>query len=552
MSYQSEENLRKQRERFLSFAFAASDLLLEIDDLGKITYALGAIKKFTGKDHAGELLTQNWLDLFIPKDRMSLEHMLAKAFPGQRCGPALTYLQHISVENRQEENKSNVVISAIKMPDKPQTYIGIATSNSLIEQLGNTSAKSNKIMHNKESFIEAAQQTLNIANDLDQDVDLSMIHLPGAEKAQNRFENEVWGNLTKDINTLLRKNSIDGNSAATIGAGHFTLLRAQDTKVDELIKDITKITKKHDPFDEGLEVNIKNVNVDTKGMDEMDITRALFYTLNEFERVGTDIPKELSTLSSCLKVFVTNNTIKIREFKKIVQDLDFQMYFQPIVDLKTRECSHYEMLCRFREGNTYEWIMFGEGIGMAAEFDFAVCRQALNYIDTKRWKSSESYSINISGQSIADKAFLIKFNKAIDLHKDIKHRIIIEITESTQIKDLDFVGNVIKELQNKGIRIALDDFGAGAASFQYLSSMNVDYVKIDGKFIKNILNETRDMVLVKNLTQMCKDLDVKVVGEFIENKEIADLLLEFGIDYGQGYFFGKPRPSPDYQKPSIR
>ena len=553
MSTQNEEQLKKQRERFLSFSFAASDLLLEIDDLGKITYALGSIKKFTGKESSSDLLGQHWLEIFIPKDRMTLEHMVTKAAPGHRCGPSLTSLQHLIGSNKEEsEKKSNVVISAIKMPDKPQTYIGIATSNTLIDQLGNTCVISGDKIHDKESFIDSAQQTLRIAKDIGQDVDLSMIHLPGAEKAQNRFGKEAWSNLSEGINNLLRDYSIDGNSAATLGAGHFTLLHTSDVDIEELVEKFSGISKEHDPFNEGLDVDIKNITADTRDMDERDIARALFYTLNEFERRGTNVADELDTLSSSLKVFVTANVSKIREFKNIVQNLDFQMHFQPIVELRTRECNHYEMLCRFREGNTYEWIVFGEGIGMAAEFDFAVCRQALNYIDTKRWNTNESYSINVSGQSIADKAFLIKLNKAIDLHKNIKHRIILEITESTQIRDLDFVGRVIKSFQNKGIRIALDDFGAGAASFQYLSNMHVDYVKIDGKFIKNILNETRDMVLVKNIAQMCKDLDVKVVGEFVENKEIAALLLELGIDYGQGYFFGKPSPAPDYKKPSRR
>ena len=544
MSTQSEEQLREQRERFLSFSFAASDLLLEIDDQGNITYALGTIKEFTKKETAEELVGQHWVELFVPKDRMVLEHMITKAKPGHRCGPTMTYLRSSTKDDDKDGKNSNVVVSAIKIPDKPQTYIGVARSNTLIDQLGKTGDK----VSDKESFVDAAQHTLNIAHDLGQDVDLSMIHLPDAEKAQNRYGKDAWSNLSEGISKMLREHSIDGNSAAALGTGHFTMLHVADVEIEELVDKITELSKEHDPFNEGLEVNYKNITADTQDMDEQDITRALFYTLNEFERVGTNIADELSTLSSCLKIFVTANTQKIREFKHIVQDLDFQMHFQPIVDLKTRECTHYEMLCRFKEGNTYEWIMFGEGIGMAAEFDFAVCRQALNYIDTKRWNSNESYSINVSGQSIADKAFLIKLNKALDLHKDIKHRIILEITESTQIKDLEFVGRVVKSLQDKGIRIALDDFGAGAASFQYLSSMQVDYVKIDGKFIKNILNETRDMVLVKNLAQMCKDLGVKVVGEFVESKEIADLLLELNIDYGQGYYFGKPGPAPDYKK----
>ena len=143
----------------------------------------------------------------------------------------------------------------------------------------------------------------------------------------------------------------------------------------------------------------------------------------------------------------------------------------------------------------------------------------------------------------------MKLEKQIEQFAGIKDRLIFEITESTQIKDLDKVGEVVSTLRKDGLKIALDDFGAGSASFQYLSSMHVDFVKIDGKYIKNILNDKRDMIMVKNLTQMCKDLDMKVVAEFVEDKEISSTLKDLGIDYGQGYYFGKPMPDPDYTKP---
>ncbi|MFP4098248.1 MAG: EAL domain-containing protein [Alphaproteobacteria bacterium] len=550
MSAQSEEQLKKQRERFLSFAFAASDLLLEVDRSGKILYAIGAIKNFTGKENAKSIKGQIWLDSFVQKDRMMLKHMVSQAEPGRRCGPGLASLLHHEAGKNHNKNR-NVVVSAIKMPGNPNSYISIATSNPVMDQLGSNARKEqgNKIL-DKESFIDAAQHTLKMAADLGQDVDMTMIDLPGADTAQNRFGKDDWSKFSEDIDSLLRERSIDGGSAAALGGGRFSLLHTSDTNIHELRNQISHISKEYDPFDEGFTVKTKSISANMGDMDEKDVTRALFYTLNEFERQGTEL--SIENLNSSFKIFVAANTQKISEFKNIIQNLDFSMHFQPIVDLHKKNCSHYEMLCRFKKGNTFEWIIFGEEIGMAAEFDFAVCRRAMNYIDTKRWKTKESFSINISGQSIADEAFLIKLNKLIDLHQNIKHRIILEITESTQIKDLSHVGQVVKDLRDKGVRIALDDFGAGSASFQYLNSMYVDYVKIDGKYIKNILNETRDMVMVKNLTQMCKDLEIKVVGEFVESKEIADFLLELGVDYGQGYYFGRPEPSPVYEKSALR
>lgn len=542
----SKNNLKQQRERFLSFAFAASDLLLEIAENGSISYALGTIKNFTGQENADALIGTSWLDLFVQKDHISLKHMISQSTPGHRCGPMLVYLNHAALDKEGDEH-NDVIVSAITMPGKKQIYISVAASNALMNQLGKTEKqKHKKTILDKESFIESAHDVLRMASDMNQDVDLTMIHLLSSEQAQNRFGKDVWSLFSENINSLLRDYSVDGNAAANLGAGHFSLLHTPNAEIDKLTEQISVLSKTYDPFNEGLDIQSKSISANMEDMDEKDVTRALFYTLNEFERTGAQM--NIQTLNSSFKVFVTSNTQKVREFKNIIQALDFNLNFQPIVNLGTRNCSHYEMLSRFKSGDTLEWIMFGEGIGLAAEFDFAVCRRALNYIETKRWNTKESYAINISGQSISDSAFLIKLSKAIDLHKDIKHRIIFEITESTQIRDLDYAGEVIKKLQKKGVKVALDDFGAGAASFQYLSNMHVDYVKIDGKYIKNILNDTRDMVMVKNLAQMCKDLGIEVIAEYVENEEVYKALLDLGITYGQGYYFGRPRPSPDYKK----
>ncbi len=535
-----EDSLKKQRERFLSFSFATSDLLLEVDENDSVQFALGAIKGLTGNRDAKSLIGSNWLDIFNKKDRMILKLMVKKAQPGLRCGPML-------VSFKKAKKTQNTIVSAIKMPDKTETFITIASGNALMNQLGQlTRDHEERKPLDKETFIDAAQEVLLMASELGQDVDMTLIDIPSSDKAMKRFGKEGWDKLSADVDKLLCENSVDGGTAAYLGGGHFSIIHDSDLDVDVLTGKINDISKEHDPFGEGLEIKTKSISADMAGVSEHDATRALFYTLNEFERNGTELT--IGALNSNFKAFVTANTHKIQEFKNILQKLSFSMHFQPIVNLKTMECSHYEMLCRFREGNTFEWIMFAEDIGMASEFDIAVCRRALNYIDKKRKNTSETFSINISGQSISDDNFLLKFTDEIAKHDSIKDRLIFEITESTQIKDLNKVGEVVARLRDDGLKIALDDFGAGSASFQYLSSMHVDFVKIDGKYIKNIANDKRDMIMVKNLTQMCKDLDMKVIGEYVENEEISNILKQIGIDYGQGYYFGKPSAGPGYSK----
>ena len=119
-----------------------------------------------------------------------------------------------------------------------------------------------------------------------------------------------------------------------------------------------------------------------------------------------------------------------------------------------------------------------------------------------------------------------------------------EITESSEIKDLDKVDGFIQQLRKKGYPVCLDDFGAGAASFQYLHKLQVDGVKIDGAYVRNVLTSTRDATMVKNMTQMCHEMGVYVVAEMIENEDQKDFLRAIGVDKGQGWLFGKAEDKP--------
>ena len=121
-----------------------------------------------------------------------------------------------------------------------------------------------------------------------------------------------------------------------------------------------------------------------------------------------------------------------------------------------------------------------------------------------------------------------------------------EITESSHIKDLEKVNKFVTNLKNEGYQIALDDFGAGSASFQYLQQLHVDHLKIDGKYTRKLLSSQRDAAMVKNLVQMCKDMDIKVIAEFVEEEAQLEVLRNLEVEYGQGYLFGKPAPKPEY------
>jgi EAL domain-containing protein (putative c-di-GMP-specific phosphodiesterase class I) len=534
------QDLKLQRDRFLAFAFSSADLLIEVAIDGSILYALGASKGMTGFDES-EIIGKKWLNLFSVYDQAQVIHLYETSKTGQRCGPLLVELNELVT-------KRKAIFTGIKMPSSNKFYITLAFSNLAMSKIaGALGTPANKKLFTREDFIDQAKDTLELARSLGQTVEMTLLDFSPTEEDRKRMGEKNWGTLVSTIAGFLQAQSADGQAAAQIADGRFSVIHSPDVDKDYLRKRVESIALENDPESQGVNIATKTIGSDLSALSERDAARALVYTINEFERNGTSLTIE--NLNSGFKAYAEANAQKIKEFKALIERLDFALYFQPIVDLKTMEVSHYEMLSRFKTGDTLEWIMFGEDIGMAPEFDLAVLERAINHISFKAGSSRTKFSLNISGQSIEDENFFQKLEEKLERSKDIKERLHFEITESSHIKDLDRVNDFIERLQANGFKIALDDFGAGATSLQYLQRLKVDCVKIDGKYIRKLLSSQRDAALVKNLTQMCKDLEITVVAEYVEEQAQCDILRELGVDYGQGHFFGKPESAPTFLPP---
>lgn len=527
------------RNRFIAFAFASGDLFLEIDQHGNIEYAVGAAQSLVGKNDS-ELIGMNWLQLFTNTDRDVLKSMARKVEDGTRRGPVLADI------NPEITKRKKVFLNAIKMPHSKMLYITMGHNSIMMNKIAGTMREvQDAEILDKNNFLYAAQDAIDAAKEMDQDLDITFLDLNASAQEKYRYGDENWEDMKDDIAKMLKSRSVDGNAAAEVSDGRYSVIHDKNFDPEMLFDQVQKIAKKKDPSGDGLDVFFKSVSSDVEGLSDKEATRALIYTINEFERQGSEL--SVDTLNGAFKEYMNENAEKIKEFESFIKNLDFKLHFQPIVNLETLEASHYEMLCRFDDGDTLEWVMFGEDVGMAPEFDIAVCERAIKYISRNPPTDKTRFAINISGQSIQDLNFFKDLKKLLENSNNVKDKVIFEITESSEIQQLDVVNGFITELQESGFRVALDDFGAGSASFRYLQNLNVDYVKIDGQYVRKILTSQRDLAMVKNLTQMCIDMDIKVIAEFVEDLEQAKLLKEIGVDYCQGYFFGKAEPRPKFK-----
>ena len=232
--------------------------------------------------------------------------------------------------------------------------------------------------------------------------------------------------------------------------------------------------------------------------------------------------------------------------QKALKENRFEPWFQPILDLKTDKVSHYESLARMldEEGKVIMpglFVDMAETFGLIGDIDRMIIEKTLKY-KTKVKERGLCFSVNLSGKDLWDKALLGFLKDKIKEAGIDAQRLIFEITETAAIHELKVAVEFINTLKEMGCNFSLDDFGVGFTSFRYLQEMRIDYIKIDGTFVTKLVESRHDRLFVKSMVDVAKGMGIKTVAEFVENKETIAVLREYGVDYAQGYFVGKPAP----------
>lgn len=216
--------------------------------------------------------------------------------------------------------------------------------------------------------------------------------------------------------------------------------------------------------------------------------------------------------------------------------------YQPIVDANTGDTVLYECLVRMlsAEGelvNAGAFIPAVEHLGLARVIDGYVLKKAVEELG----KSVDiSFSVNVSAYTITDESWMRTLVSMLKKQPKIADRLVIEITESVAITDLEDVTSFVKTLQSMGIRVALDDFGAGYTSFSQIQKLGVDIVKIDKSFIRNMGSNQKGKAFVSALQRLAETCNVMTIGEGAETPEDADMLRSEGVNLIQGHFYGFP------------
>ena len=222
----------------------------------------------------------------------------------------------------------------------------------------------------------------------------------------------------------------------------------------------------------------------------------------------------------------------------------FILHYQPIFDIHARCVTRYETLVRMHDNKGKlvfpdKFIPVAEESGQIREIDRWVIRKAIERV---KQNPELSLAVNLSGKVLDDPSLLAWFHVQLQESAIDPSRLIVEITETAAVANVQEAINFMREIKSLGCRFALDDFGSGFSSFAYLKQLPVDIVKIDGAFIQNLATSDQDQLFVKALTDVAKGLGKITVAEFVEDADTLRLLEDFGVDFAQGYHIGRPSP----------
>ena len=232
--------------------------------------------------------------------------------------------------------------------------------------------------------------------------------------------------------------------------------------------------------------------------------------------------------------------------KQSLNDNTFLLQYQPIIDLDSGRPVMHEVLLRMRgEENQIippaAYMPAANRFGLMVEIDHMVIRNAFQALARFRESGHDViFTLNLSGYVFDDPGLVGFIRENLEINQLDSSAVILEITEQVAVRQLAQARGLIQELIAIGCRFALDDFGAGFSSFNYLKQLPVDFIKIDGGFIRNMASDPVDQAMVKSIIQIARAVGKQTIAEYVQDTETLEMLRELGVDYAQGFHIGEP------------
>lgn len=527
--------------RYAALAFCRADVLFQVNDQGIIKFCTGPSKKFFGEE-ARDLVGSSLLDFIHPDDQTTVRELLAIRKSDARIDDLLLKARTASgVE-------TEIALSGYRVPDfENDFFLAIKIAPKQTMPLGKRPGDRDEStgMLSNEAFVETAAQRAAAYEATGGKAKVSMVKIGDLAGAGILQGSEQEGEVLKAIGEVLSSESLGGDTAGRIDDENFSLLHGEDVDPAGLSEKIANALSSVAPGSARLMPKIATLDANSAGMDDKQLAKAMLYSLQEFTRNDGEMPE--GDLADALNRGLKRNVEAVERFRGICDKGLFDLVYMPVCRLTDSSIHHYEALTRFREEageSPFQLITLAEEVGVISDFDLAVARRAVETIEKVQAIGGKPtpVAINVSGHSISDSEFCGNLAKLLDGKYGLSDNLSLEITESAAIEDLKGVNAAIQEFRRQGYKVALDDFGAGAASFDYLNSFDVDTVKFDGPVVKRAVSTRKGKAFLASMATLCHEIEVETIAEMVEDQPLAEFLRTCGIELGQGWYFGKPMP----------
>jgi EAL domain-containing protein (putative c-di-GMP-specific phosphodiesterase class I) len=499
--------------RLLGFAFTNADFLFEMDTEGTILFAAGAANDLV-KESGEALVGKPAGKLFKPSEGIKFATFAKALKSGDRAGPF----------NLTLATGTNANLAMFRLPENGAKISCTLARPGARGPSADIDPKTG--LASRDGFLAAAQK----ATDKDA---LTLVNVPGLPA--------LCAQLTPDGADALMQRI--GDSIQTSGAS--AAGRISDTGFTALAPttrgSLNLARKVSDAIAAGgltpPKISESRLGLHAANLSSDQRMLAVRYVLDRFTERGS-VESWDGDIAVAFAGMMDETQMRLAAMTKTVGEGAFEIAYQPISDLATGKVSHYEALARFTnpEG-TGETVKFIEALGIASAFDLAVAAKVLSLIEQQ---GDAHVAFNVSGATIASPPSFGMLAAILAKRRKLAPRTLIEITETAAIQDLESAGKAIAALRAMGYRVGLDDFGAGAASVNYLHAFQVDFVKFDGAMIMKIGSSKRDDALLAGLAKLCGELGVTTIAEWIETEAMAKAARAMGFHHGQGKWLGAP------------
>jgi len=513
--------------RFLGFAFASADLLVEIAPDERITFAIGAANTLTGSSERA-LMGQSWRDFVDAADQPLIEALFAGLEDGARQGPVLARLAQGA-----DGAARAFGISVCRLPQN-----GDVISCALTRAKPIAGAPAGGLL-DRDAFETITKGLIESARTSGEDLELAFLEMDGLSRATQAMSPESARTFQSRLHGALRAQSHGGAAAADLGDDRFAVLRNAGEPPEALTSRVSRLISLGAELGD-VRVAARSLTVDGD-LSPNKLARAIRYAMDDFQRDGV-AATPLSTLSDAVEESVRHTLQKASALGSAVANRQFSLVYQPVVSLEDGALHHHEVLVRFGDNaSPFPMIRMAEELDLIESLDLAILERAC---DALARDPKLKLAVNVSGRSIVSASYIEGVERILGGRPSLRARLMYEVTESAAIEDLPLADRHIQVLRQGGGEVCLDDFGSGAASLAYLQHLRLDLVKIDGRYIRELQQNARETHFIRQLVNMCRELKVKTLAEMVETQAAAQAVRSAGVDYAQGWLYGAAAPTP--------